>query len=263
MGVSSAMQEPRRAALCRSSPSGAGCSESRRDQGSERSPSSQSRISGSAVHTAIPHISWSSELDSNLYLRRHRDDLTLTVEHRAAPSPDPIPLTLTSDGDALALAVTERSDPGIPSSLSLDDRITGALADAAAPDGPLHPSISSWRSTRSGITRTAAATSVQDWARYFAGYTAPRWPTLSTRTRAAASSIRQIILQSPALYLQNSPSRGLLSGSPIRRGSAPTAILSFRNLMMRRAIGGSHRRRSLLAPSDTSTVQTKFPLHVA
>ena len=49
VGVSSAMQEPRRAALCRSSPSGAGCSESRRDQGSERSPSSQSRISGKAT----------------------------------------------------------------------------------------------------------------------------------------------------------------------------------------------------------------------
>ena len=85
---------------------------------------------GQALRGSSEFHAWG---DSNLYLRRHRDDLTLTVEHRAAPSPDPIPLTLTSDGDALALAVTDRSDPGIPSSLSLDDRITGALADAAAP----------------------------------------------------------------------------------------------------------------------------------
>ena len=70
--------------------------------------------------------------DCNLYLRRHRDELTLTVEHRAAPAPDPIPLTLTSDGDALALAVADRTAPSSPTSLSLDDRITGALADAAA-----------------------------------------------------------------------------------------------------------------------------------
>ena len=50
----------------------------------------------------------SSELhgwgDSNLYLRRHRDQLTLTVEHRAAPSLDPIPVQLTQPGPALALA---------------------------------------------------------------------------------------------------------------------------------------------------------------
>ena len=71
--------------------------------------------------------------DCNLYLRRHRDDLTLTVEHRAAPAPDPIPLTLTADGDALALAVSDRTAPANPTSLSLDDRITGALAAAAAP----------------------------------------------------------------------------------------------------------------------------------
>jgi hypothetical protein len=34
--------------------------------------------------------------DSNLYLSRSRDHLTLTVEHRAAPSPDPLQLVLAS-----------------------------------------------------------------------------------------------------------------------------------------------------------------------
>src|SRR5438045_3535888 len=53
----------------------------------------------------------SSELhgwgDSNLYLRRHRDQLSLTVEHRAAPSLDPIPLALQKTGQALALALID------------------------------------------------------------------------------------------------------------------------------------------------------------
>jgi hypothetical protein len=55
----------------------------------------------------------SSELhgwgDSNLYLRRQRDQLTLTVEHRAAPSLDPIPVQLTQQGTALALATIDPS----------------------------------------------------------------------------------------------------------------------------------------------------------
>ena len=85
---------------------------------------------GQALRGSSEFHAWG---DCNLYLRRHRDDLTLTVEHRAAPSPDPIPLTLASDGDALALAVTDRTDLVTPTLMSLDDRITTALADSAAP----------------------------------------------------------------------------------------------------------------------------------
>jgi len=55
----------------------------------------------------------SSELhgwgDSNLYLRRKGSQLTLSTEHRAAPSQDHIPLQLTQSGQALALSVLERS----------------------------------------------------------------------------------------------------------------------------------------------------------
>jgi len=51
----------------------------------------------------------SSELhgwgDSNLYMRRKASQLTLSTEHRAAPSQDHIPLHLTQSGSALALAV--------------------------------------------------------------------------------------------------------------------------------------------------------------
>jgi biotin operon repressor len=52
----------------------------------------------------------SSELhgwgDSNLYMRRKGDQLTLTTEHRAAPSQEHLPLALTQSGDALALSIT-------------------------------------------------------------------------------------------------------------------------------------------------------------
>lgn len=85
---------------------------------------------GQALRGSSEFHAWG---DCNLFLRRHRDDLTLSVEHRAAPSPDPIPLTLSADGDALALAVTDRTALTNPSSMSLDDRITAVLADSAAP----------------------------------------------------------------------------------------------------------------------------------
>jgi hypothetical protein len=42
--------------------------------------------------------------DSNLYMRRKGSQLTLSTEHRAAPSQDHIPLQLTQTGSALALA---------------------------------------------------------------------------------------------------------------------------------------------------------------
>ena len=54
----------------------------------------------------------SSELhgwgDSNLYMRRKGAQLTLSTEHRAAPSQDHIPLQLTQSDCALALRVLER-----------------------------------------------------------------------------------------------------------------------------------------------------------
>lgn len=54
----------------------------------------------------------SSELhgwgDSNLYMRRRGQQLTLSTEHRAAPSQDHIPLQLTQAGDGLALSVLDR-----------------------------------------------------------------------------------------------------------------------------------------------------------
>ena len=62
----------------------------------------------------------SSELhgwgDSNLYMRRKGSQLTLSTEHRAAPSQDHIPLQLTQSGPALALSVWNGSttEPDAP-----------------------------------------------------------------------------------------------------------------------------------------------------
>jgi hypothetical protein len=82
----------------------------------------------------------SSELhgwgDSNLYLRRHHDQLTLTVEHRAAPAREPIPLQLIQAGAALSLNVVDAArSPGAdaPPARSSRQRLLDALAQAAGP----------------------------------------------------------------------------------------------------------------------------------
>lgn len=82
----------------------------------------------------------SSELhawgDSNLYLRRNVDDeLSLTIEHRAAASVDGLSLSLQADGDALSLRVVDAAAPAaaVPSSASPLERVAKILADATTP----------------------------------------------------------------------------------------------------------------------------------
>ncbi len=80
----------------------------------------------------------SSELhgwgDSNLYLRRHKQSLTLSTEHRAAPSRDPFAIQLTQAGSALALCVLGAASPVPASSPATPaDRIRGALAGVDRP----------------------------------------------------------------------------------------------------------------------------------
>jgi AAA domain len=85
---------------------------------------------GQALRGSSEFHAWG---DSNLYLRREGDVLTLTVEHRAAPSQKPMRIELVETGDALALHVVDRCDtvPSTPS--SLDERIASALAEATSP----------------------------------------------------------------------------------------------------------------------------------
>jgi len=84
-------------------------------------PSSGGR-NGAAHARAGQALRGSSEFhawgDSNLYLRRVGEQLTLTVEHRAAASITGITLALAGDGDGLALCVTaRRTDPDATSPL--------------------------------------------------------------------------------------------------------------------------------------------------
>jgi hypothetical protein len=80
----------------------------------------------------------SSELhgwgDSNLYMRRKGSQLTLSTEHRAAPSQDHIPLQLNQTGSAVALTVLENQLSSEPKAEpSPVDRVRAALAQLQEP----------------------------------------------------------------------------------------------------------------------------------
>ena len=90
---------------------------------------------GQALRGSSEFHAWG---DSNLYLRRNGGtreggDITLTVEHRAAPAMPALTLELAQRENALALEVTERCTPQTPPPSSVDERITAALTDAARP----------------------------------------------------------------------------------------------------------------------------------
>jgi hypothetical protein len=80
----------------------------------------------------------SSELhgwgDSNLYMRRKGSQLTLSTEHRAAPSQDHIPLQLTQSGTAVALRVLEGAPVSEPKAEPTPvERVRAALAQLQEP----------------------------------------------------------------------------------------------------------------------------------
>ena len=90
---------------------------------------------GQALRGSSEFHAWG---DSNLYLRRNRDprdggDITLTVEHRAAPAMPAVTLELAQRANALALEVSEPRTPQTPVPSSVDERITAALADVDRP----------------------------------------------------------------------------------------------------------------------------------
>ena len=85
---------------------------------------------GQALRGSSEFHAWG---DSNLYLRRDGEELTLTVEHRAAPSSRPLIIELAQNGPALALQGVERAKPVAVTTPSLDERVTAALAEAQKP----------------------------------------------------------------------------------------------------------------------------------
>jgi hypothetical protein len=101
---------------------------------------------GSAKLRAGQALRGSSEFhawgDSNLYLRRHGHQLTLSVEHRAAPAIAAVALHLATDGDAVALMTTARlpadATPAVVAttpapSRTPEQRIEDQLVAAATP----------------------------------------------------------------------------------------------------------------------------------
>ncbi len=86
---------------------------------------------GQALRGSSEFHAWG---DSNLYLRRDGDHLTLAIEHRAAASADDIPIALNSHQDELALQVLEEpplAEPPKPTCAT--ERLLRALQQAPAP----------------------------------------------------------------------------------------------------------------------------------
>ena len=89
---------------------------------------------GQALRGSSEFHAWG---DSNLYLRRHGEQLALAVEHRAAASIIAVSLQLAIDGDAVALAAIERTAAAVPAAavapITLVDKIEAQLASAGRP----------------------------------------------------------------------------------------------------------------------------------
>ncbi len=85
---------------------------------------------GQALRGSSEFHAWG---DSNLYLRRNGEELTLTAEHRAAPAMPAVTIELAQRADALALEVVDRHAPQAPAQSSVDERIIAALADVDHP----------------------------------------------------------------------------------------------------------------------------------
>src|SRR5262245_33929967 len=88
---------------------------------------------GQALRGSSEFHAWG---DSNLYLRRHGDQLTLSVEHRAAASISTVALHLDTADDAVALTATD--PPAAPATalsaeVTVEQRILEHLGAAATP----------------------------------------------------------------------------------------------------------------------------------
>jgi hypothetical protein len=91
---------------------------------------SQSSRPGQALRGSSELHGWG---DSNLYMRRKGSQLTLSTEHRAAPSQDHIPLQLSQSGSVVALKVVERSSVESAAAPTSTERVRQALAQVGEP----------------------------------------------------------------------------------------------------------------------------------
>ena len=91
---------------------------------------SQSSRPGQALRGSSELHGWG---DSNLYLRRKGSQLTLSTEHRAAPSRDHIPLQLAESGSTVALTVVQRANIQPDTPPTPIERVRQALAQLQEP----------------------------------------------------------------------------------------------------------------------------------
>ena len=87
---------------------------------------------GQALRGSSEFHAWG---DSNLYLRRDGDELTLAVEHRAASPMPAVTLELAERANALALEVVNNRSKSaqVAEAGSVEERIIAALAEAGEP----------------------------------------------------------------------------------------------------------------------------------
>jgi RecA-family ATPase len=87
---------------------------------------------GQALRGSSEFHAWG---DSNLYLRRHGEHLTLSVEHRAAAAIAAVSLQLAIDGDSVALTAIDRETAAVEITKppTLSEKIETQLANANAP----------------------------------------------------------------------------------------------------------------------------------
>jgi hypothetical protein len=87
---------------------------------------------GQALRGSSEFHAWG---DSNLFLRRQRDILTLDIEHRAAQAPDPIRLTLQSTPGELVLEAEGETDGALSDMGGADpaQRVLETLSSAKDP----------------------------------------------------------------------------------------------------------------------------------
>jgi hypothetical protein len=91
---------------------------------------SQASRPGQALRGSSELHGWG---DSNLYMRRKGSQLTLSTEHRAAPSQDHIPLQLTESDSVVALRVVDRLTAQPETPLTPTERVRQALAQLQEP----------------------------------------------------------------------------------------------------------------------------------
>jgi hypothetical protein len=86
---------------------------------------------GQALRGSSEFHAWG---DSNLYLKKHSDDtVSLTVEHRGAPSIRPLTLELATNCIGVALRIADRAAASVEPPSSVDDRIIAALTESQRP----------------------------------------------------------------------------------------------------------------------------------